>query len=139
IEAHVLTLAWTPPGRSLQAAARAERYRRLEEWCRGAGLLHLLTGHQREDQAETFLLRLGRGSGLDGLAAMAPVTYRAGLRLLRPLLDVERVRLAATCAAFGERWIEDPSNHNPAAARARLRASLPALAEDGLTVARLAT
>jgi tRNA(Ile)-lysidine synthase len=138
IAARILRLDWTRPSRSLQAQARAERYRRLEEGCRAAGLLHLLTGHQREDQAETFLLRLGRGSGVDGLSAMAPVTYRSGLRLVRPLLDIERARLAATCSAFGERWIDDPSNRNPRAARAHLRASLPALGDDGLTVARLA-
>jgi tRNA(Ile)-lysidine synthase len=138
IDTRILALDWTRPQRALQAAARAARYRRLEDQCRAAGLLHLLTGHQREDQAETFLLRLGRGSGVDGLAAMAPVTYRSGLRLLRPLLEIARDRLAATCAAFGEPWIEDPSNRNPRAARAHLRASLPALGEDGLTVARLA-
>ena len=77
IETRILTLDWEAPVRARAARARAERYRRLEAQCRADGLLHLLTGHQREDQAETFLLRLGRGSGVDGLAAMAPLKRSA--------------------------------------------------------------
>jgi tRNA(Ile)-lysidine synthase len=138
IDSRILRLDWTRPARAVQAAAREERYRRLEDWCRAQGVLHLLLGHQREDQAETFLLRLGRGSGVDGLAAMAPVSYRSLVRLVRPLLAIERARLVATCVGFGQAFVEDPSNRNAIYARARLRASLPALAADGLTVERLA-
>src|SRR5262245_21437394 len=85
-------LTWRPAGEArrggLQAAARAARYRLLGAWCRANGVLHLALAHHREDQAETLLLRLARGSGLDGLAAMAAVSEREGVRLIRPLLAV---------------------------------------------------
>jgi tRNA(Ile)-lysidine synthase len=126
------------PATNLQAAARAARYRLLEGWCRKQAVLHLLLAHQREDQAETFLLRLGRGSGLDGLAAMAPVVEGAAVRLVRPLLTVGRARLVATLEAAGQSWFEDPSNRDPRHARVRLRALLPDLAREGLTDERLA-
>src|SRR3546814_19132021 len=84
-------------------------------------------------QAETFLLRLGRGSGLDGLAAMAPVSETGALRLLRPLLGCPKARLVATLRARSVPWVEDPSHDDCAYARVRLRRLLPALAGAGLT------
>ncbi len=101
-------------------------------------MLHLALGHHLDDQAETLLLRLGRGSGLEGLAAMAPIAELPGLRLLRPLLEVPKARLEATLAARGLSWIEDPTNRDPSHARVRLRRLMPALAREGLTPARLA-
>ena len=133
-------LAWPAPqgGAGLQARARAARYGLLQGWCADHGVLHLLLAHHQDDQAETFLLRLGRGSGVDGLGAMAPVVHARACRLVRPLLDLPKARLAATCAAFGQPAIEDPGNRNAAFARVRLRQALPALAEDGLAARRLA-
>ncbi len=133
-------LVWrgAKPAANLQAAARAARYRLLEAWCRQNAVLHLLIAHQREDQAETLLLRLARGSGLDGLAAMAPVSGTREVRILRPLLAVPRARLAATLAALRQDWIEDPSNQDRHHARVRVRALMPALADEGLTAERLA-
>ena len=135
-----VTLRWRGPrpGTGIQAAARAARYRLLGEWCAENGVLHLLIGHQKEDQAETVLLRLAAGSGPDGLAAMAPIQETAWGRLLRPLLGVERARLRATLGGLGQGWIEDPANADPAFARARLRRSAAALAREGMTPARLA-
>jgi tRNA(Ile)-lysidine synthase len=135
------TLRWLGPApkSGLQAAARAARYRLLEDWCGAEGVLHLLLAHQREDQAETMLMRLLRGSGVDGLAAMPACVERRAVRLLRPLLTVPRNRLQATLAAVGESWIDDPSNRNPAFLRVRMRGELVALAERGLTVERLST
>jgi tRNA(Ile)-lysidine synthase len=127
-----------PLSHDVQAAARRARYGLLEAWCAAEGVLHLLTAHHREDQAETLLLRLGRGSGLDGLAGMAAAVERPPCRVLRPLLGVPRARLRATLSAAGERWIEDPSNRNRAFARVRLRQAMPLLAAEGLTEARLA-
>jgi tRNA(Ile)-lysidine synthase len=126
------------PARGIQAAARAARYRLLEAWCAAEGVLHLLVAHNREDQAETLLLRLARGSGLDGLAGMAAVAEHRQCRLLRPLLEVPRTRLEATLHAAGQPWIEDPSNRDPAYARVRFRRAQAHLAESGLGVARLA-
>ncbi len=132
-------LAWqgAKPGASRQAAARAARYRLLLAACEARGIFHLALAHHLEDQAETFLLRLGRGSGLDGLAAMAPVSETSGLRLLRPLLDLPKAGLQATLEARGLSWVDDPSNHDGAYARVRLRRLLPELAGEGLTPARL--
>ena len=127
-----------PPGSGLQAAAREARYRLLSGHCRDLGILHLALAHQRDDQAETVLLRLGRGSGPDGLAGMAPVTERDGVRLLRPLLPVPRDRLAATLRAWGQEWIDDPTNENTAHTRIQLRRLLPSLAEAGVSGAFLA-
>lgn len=135
-------LRWRPPAGALsgglQAAARAARYGLLADWCCQHGVLHLALAHQQEDQAETLLLRLARGSGLDGLAAMAPVTERAGVRLIRPLLPIPRARLRATLAHAGQVWIDDPSNDDSAHARIRMRRLLPGLAAEGLDAARLA-
>jgi tRNA(Ile)-lysidine synthase len=138
IPAHSLTWQGPKPRANIQAAARAARYALLSGWCAKHGVRHLLLAHQQEDQAETLLLRLARGSGLDGLAAMAPVSLSGEVRLLRPLLHFPRARLVATLQAEGQGWIEDPSNRDPRHARARLRALLPALAQEGLTTERLA-
>ena len=105
----------------IQAAARTARYGLLEAWCRAEGVLHLLSAHQRDDQAETVLMRWRRGSGIDGLAGMSGIVERGGLRLLRPLLTVSRARLRAGLTAGGQNWIDDPSNENPAFTRVRLR------------------
>ncbi|MGH6933682.1 MAG: tRNA lysidine(34) synthetase TilS [Dongiaceae bacterium] len=138
------TLRWRPgkadrhwPG-GVQAAARKARYSLLGQWCRANHVLHLAVAHQLEDQAETFLLRLSRHSGLDGLAAMAPVTERDGVRLIRPLLSVPRARLVASLRKLDQPWIDDPSNRNRGHARVRFRQMLPALAEDGVSAERLA-
>lgn len=138
IRHRVLAWAGEKPATGIQAAARAARYRLLAAACAEEGALHLLVAHHRDDQAETVLQRLARGSGVDGLAAMAAVVEMEGLRLLRPLLDVDPARLRATLAARGVGWIEDPSNANPLFARVRLRKLLPALAAEGIGADRLA-
>ncbi len=134
------TLAWTgaKPAHGVQAAARTARLDLLEGWCRSHGVLDLLLAHHRDDQAETVLQRLGRGSGPDGLAAMAPVAYRRSVRLLRPLLSVPGAATRATLRARGHPWIEDPSNRDDTFQRVRLRRLGPALAEAEVTAAGLA-
>lgn len=133
------TLRWREkPNGNVPAAAREARYFLLTKACRRAGFRSLAIAHHQEDQAETFLLRLGRGSGVDGLAAMAPRSERDGIALLRPLLGVSRLRLMALLEAEGQPWIEDPSNADPARARTRVRALLPALAEAGVPTERIA-
>jgi tRNA(Ile)-lysidine synthase len=129
-----VTLRWTgpKPASGLPAAAREARYALLAQYCRRHRLLHLLLAHQAEDLAETFLIRLGRGSGLIGLAAMPAIAELDGVRLLRPLLGVSRATLVATLRAEGQGWIEDPTNQDMSFERARLRANLPRLRAAGI-------
>lgn len=125
------------PRRGLQARARQARYALLEDWCARHGVLHLLTAHQRDDQAETFLLRLGQGSGLMGLAAMPPGRELRALRLLRPLLGQSRAALEDYLRDAGQDWVRDPSNRDLAYARVRLRGLMPELARENLDAAAL--
>lgn len=134
----ILTWHGEKPVADIQAAARAARYRLLVDACARSGLSHLALAHHRDDQAETVLMRLARGSGVDGLAAMAEDTVRDGLTVVRPLLDQPKARLVATLRALGQDWIEDPSNADKRFARPRLRSLMPALAGEGMTAERLA-
>lgn len=112
------------PQAGLQAAARTERYRLLEEECQAAGVLHLLLAHHAGDQAETLALRLEAGSGPSGLAGMAAIVERPGCRLLRPLLAFNRLELRRYLQVRRQDWIEDPSNRDPRFARVRVRQAL---------------
>jgi tRNA(Ile)-lysidine synthase len=132
------TLVWDgdKPRTGLQAAARAARYRLMADYARAHGVGLIATAHTQDDQAETLLMRLARGSGLDGLSAMAataPLQDGESLLIGRPLLDVSKARLQASLRARGIGWIEDPSNASPVFERVRLRAGKPALEGLGLT------
>lgn len=129
---HERTLA-----RSVQSAARAARYRLMTDWCAANDCSHLLVAHHADDQVETFLLRLARGSGVDGLAAMASSSVRDGIVVARPLLGFAKAQLVATCREMDQPWIEDPSNRNPASGRVRFRQAQAILEREGLTRARL--
>lgn len=122
---------------SAQAAARDARYRLMTEWCGAHGCTHLFLAHHADDQAETFLLRLSRGSGVDGLGAMAPLTARGSLRLARPLLDIPKARLVAYLSEIGQPWIDDPSNRDESYGRVRFRAARQVLEREGLSTERL--
>jgi tRNA(Ile)-lysidine synthase len=124
MEHHVLSWDGPKPRSGIPAAARDARYRLLIPWCRARGILHLLLGHQRRDQAETVLMRFVAGSGMAGLQAMQAVVETADVRLIRPLLGVPPERLRAFVAATGERWVIDPTNLNLAMLRPRLRLAL---------------
>lgn len=138
IDHHVLNWQGDKPTTALQATARTARYDLLSDWCRRKRVLHLLLAHHLEDQAETFLLRLRGGSGVDGLAAMAGIVEKGPMRLLRPLLGIAKARLRATLQAASQQWLEDPSNHNTAFERVRIRQSLPDYAAAGMTAQVLA-
>jgi tRNA(Ile)-lysidine synthase len=140
------TLRWTgtKPATGLQEAARAARYRLIASVARGSHSRHVLTAHSRDDQAETVLFRLIRGSGLAGLRGMTrlsplPGSGEGAITLARPLLGVPKSRLLATLAKAGIPFADDPSNRDPRFTRPRLREIMPVLAAEGLDSRRFAT
>ncbi len=132
-------LHWTWDGRgSVQLAAREGRSKLMSQWAKTRGISHVVLGHTKDDQAETFLMRLTRGSGVDGLAAMAPVTKHNGMIWLRPMLGIKRSELRAHLTLRNILWAEDPSNEDMAYDRVRARKALDVLTPLGLHVDRLA-
>ncbi len=133
LEVEHRTLRWTGPKpvAGLPAAARSARYRLLAKAARQSGATHILTAHTRDDQAETLLMRMLRGSGIAGLSAMARESERDGVRLARPFLDVSKAQLIATLAKAKVGFADDPTNRDPHFTRPRLRALMPALAAEG--------
>lgn len=132
-------LRWTgkKPKTGVMEAARAVRYRLMGAYCRKYKIKYLLLAHHQDDQAETFLFRLAKGSGLDGLASIRPVqALDEGISLLRPLLSIPKQRLELTCKSQKISYIKDPSNESARFARPRLR---KALKEEGMSAKRLAT
>jgi tRNA(Ile)-lysidine synthase len=137
---HVI-LTWVNEGAQsggVQARARVARYDLMAAYCHANDIPALVTAHTLDDQAETFLMRLKRGSGLDGLAAIPERGDWAGIVLLRPLLDVPKARLLATLDAAGIAFVSDPSNVDPRFERARVRGRADALAALSLTPEALA-
>lgn len=125
------TLHWHWDGKgNLQDAARRARRDLLAAWNPVVAL-----AHTRDDIAETFLMRLARGSGIDGLAAMSPTFAHRGATFLRPLLECSRAQLRAQLTEIGAPWAEDASNTNPKYLRARTRKALPALGISSETLA----
>lgn len=134
----ILSWAGPKPGTGLQDAARAARYGLLAAEARRVGAGHVLTGHTRDDQAETVLMRLAAGSGPAGLAGMrAERALAPGITLGRPFLALPKAALVAWCEARGIPYLRDPGNADPRFARGRLRAAWPILEREGLTPARL--
>jgi tRNA(Ile)-lysidine synthase len=144
-------LRWTgtKPKTGIPNAAREARYRLLAQAAHKAGASHVLTAHTRDDQAETVLIRMSRGSGITGLAAMQRTSVIPGwperrrsevaeLLLVRPFLDIPKLRLIATLAKAKIAYADDPTNRDAAFTRARLRSLMPQLAIEGLDAARLA-
>lgn len=139
LEARILVRKGKAPTANIEAEARGVRYRLLLDAARALGAGHLVTAHHRDDLAEALLMRLQRGAGVFGLAAMRSEVDAGGIALDRPFLGVPRARLAATVAAAGLAPAVDPMNDDPRFARARMRRLLPLLAREGLDPARLAT
>ena len=138
------TVRWTgaKPKTGLPAAARAARYRLLAQAARASGATHILTAHTRDDQAETLLMRMVRGSGIAGLAAMARESKREGVLLARPFLSVSKSQLIATLKKAKIDFADDPTNRDLNFTRPRIRAVMPVLAAEGgdtRNLARLAS
>ena len=122
---------------NLMGAARAARYALIGDWARAGGLDAVILAHTQDDQAETVLMRLARGSGVDGLSAMSEGRYGRD-DILRPVLDESRADLRIWLTRQGMRWIEDPSNDDPRYDRVRARRLLTQLAPFGIDAGRLA-
>ena len=134
----VLVWQGAKPSTKIQEEARAARYRLMSEYCHSKKIRVLFLAHHQDDQAETILFRLAKGSGLDGLSGMAAVQkYDDQLRLVRPLLDVTHAQLISTCKKAGLEWFEDISNVSDLYSRVRIRKSAGILASEGLTSGRL--
>ena len=137
---HILTWTGKKPQNAVQEKAREKRYALMTEFCSAHKIRGLFLAHHQTDQAETFLFRLAKGSGVDGLAAMAEHTaYRdTNIILLRPLLGMSKNALEEYCQAKNIPFVQDPSNRNENFARIRLRQALPMLEAEGLSEKRLA-
>lgn len=138
ISHHILACRDLHAGSRLQERARDRRYELMCGWCRENGAEAIALAHTLDDQAETVLMRLARGSGLDGLAAMRAISSRSGIRLVRPFLTIAKSRLIATLENRGQKWLEDPSNLNEDFERVRIRNAMHRLAGDGFTSEALA-
>jgi tRNA(Ile)-lysidine synthase len=134
------TLAWDgeKPKTRLQERAREARYRLLTDHARAIGAEVMATAHHLDDQAETVLMRLMRGSGVAGLAGMAARSNRDGVTLARPLLALPKAELVAHCVAKGLPFADDPSNCDPRFTRARLRRLMAEIGLDARALTRLA-
>lgn len=142
VEHHILRWSGRKPKTGLQEAARLARYRLLSKLGLDANASHIVTAHTLDDQAETLLMRMARGTGISGLSGMSlispvPVAEGRALLIARPLLEIPKARLVATLKAAKIPYAKDPSNENPRFTRTRIRALMPALAREGLTAERL--
>jgi tRNA(Ile)-lysidine synthase len=122
---------------NLQDQARQNRYALIAGWARARGLGSVALGHTSDDQAETFLMRLAREAGVEGLASMRIVFDRADMRFDRPFLFDRRADLRAYLLSLGVRWIEDPSNEDESFGRVRARRALEILEPLGIGVDEL--
>lgn len=112
-----------PPG-NLMAEARQARMQLISTWAQAQGIGAILLGHTRDDQAETLMMRLERGAGIDGLAAMAARRQAADMLWLRPLLHAGRAELRSWLVRQNIEWIDDPSNENADFDRIRMRRTI---------------
>lgn len=128
---------WNGQG-NLQDQARRARYGLIADWAKTRGIETVLIGHTQDDQAETFLMRLARGSGVDGLSGMAATRIESGITWARPMLGVLRQDLRDYLTAKGATWVDDPTNEDESFDRVKARNILQSLAPLGIDVAGLA-
>lgn len=128
-------LIWENPEitKGMQAKARKARFDLMLSFCKKHKIEYLALAHHLEDQAETFLMRLARGSGVDGLSAMLPVKEFSGIKIIRPFLKISSQGFKAFLQQNQITWFEDPSNQNHEYQRVRIRKLMPQLDREGLT------
>ena len=138
IEHHILTWTGKKPTTGIEEAARQARYALIAEWCSQNNVHVLLTAHHAKDQAETFLMRLQRGSGLEGLCGIREYSVRDGLVILRPLLAVNPENLRDYLRQRAIVWVEDESNRDTTFLRGKIRQYLPELTENiGINIEKI--
>jgi tRNA(Ile)-lysidine synthase len=146
---HHSILRWNhdPIDTRILEKARAARYTLIQTWMMEMGIPSLFLGHHRNDQAETFLFRLAKGSGLDGLSGMQKIQEKMAMNdgddsfpvlWVRPFLDFEKSEILDFCKEMNIPFAQDPTNENINYARPRLRAAQDILEEEGLSAKRLA-
>jgi tRNA(Ile)-lysidine synthase len=143
LQVKILARDGDAPRADIESAARDARYALIGAWASVKGLRAIYVGHTRDDQAETFLLRLARGSGVDGLSGMSavapyPLPGFPDLMLVRPMLEIERECLRSHLTALGQDWVDDPMNADPRFARVKIRNAWPLFEAAGLSKARIA-
>lgn len=139
VKHQILTWDGEKPDSAIQEEARAMRYSLMSDYCSKHSISHLFLAHHADDQIETFLFRLAKGSGLDGLSAIKAVQDRADLKLCRPLLDHSKEELMEYCRQVSIPFIHDPSNDKDDFARIRLRKLVAGLEGEGLSFKRVNT
>lgn len=140
IEHHILVWQGEKPEHGVEEAAREARYRLIGEWCKTNNVGVVMLAHHLYDQAETFLMRLQRGSGLEGLSCMREVTNRQSLTILRPFLRHTPDELRVYLKRRNIQWVEDESNIDTQYLRNRIRVFLPIFAaHTGITPRCLAS
>ncbi len=122
---------------NLQDAARTARLSLMADWARANAIGAVLLGHTADDQAETFLMRLARGSGVEGLSSMEPSRVEDGITWLRPMLGVRREALRAYLGGIGAAFIDDPSNEDDSFDRVKVRRALGTLGALGIDVPKI--
>lgn len=125
IEHHILHWTGEKPTVGIEEAARVARYDLLCRWCEAHHVHALMIAHHLRDQAETFLMRMQRGSGLEGLCCMREVSLYRGIKILRPFLHTSPEKLQNFLRCRQITWIEDESNNEDAFLRVKMRHFLP--------------
>ena len=131
---------WTDdkPTAGLEAAARDARYKFMTDWCLENNIDALMIAHQADDQIETFLMNLSRGSGVSGLSAMQPESYRNGVKIVRPLLGIFRSELIKYCDENNIKYFADEMNEDERYTRVKIRKNRHLLSEKlGISDARI--
>ena len=137
IEAVILKWDGLKPKSNIHEHARKARYELLTEYCKENKIKNLFLAHTKNDQAETVMLRIYRGSGIDGISAMREKTLKNGVIILRPLLDVTRTQIEEYLQSKKIKWVNDPSNYNTKYERVKVRRLINSLDDKELWIDRL--
>ena len=121
VPCHIFDWSSEKPQTGLEAAARTARYKFMTDFCHENSIDALVVAHQADDQIETFLMNLARGSGITGLSAMREISYRDGVKIIRPLLDVYRSELIEYCDRNKIKYFHDEMNDDENYTRVKIR------------------